>query len=120
MFHLLKKKKRFNEFLFLGLTSLLCIGFSIFRIFYTSTGHFLFLNWNLFLASIPWTLTSIVILKPKIQERKITIYALLLVWLLFFPNAPYILTDLFHLRLETAMPIWFDLVLILVPRLTDG
>ncbi len=113
MLQLLKDKKRFYEFIFLGLTSILCLSFSIFRIFYTSTGYFLFLNWNLFLASIPWVLTTIVILKPKIQKGKFTIYALLGIWLLFFPNAPYILTDLFHLRLATAMPIWFDLVLIL-------
>jgi uncharacterized membrane protein len=74
---------------------------------------FLFLNWNLFLAFIPWALTILVRIKPIIQKKRITIVTLLVSWLLFFPNAPYILTDLFHLRLKSAMPIWFDLVLIL-------
>ncbi|MBK6604407.1 MAG: DUF1361 domain-containing protein [Leptospiraceae bacterium] len=113
MIKLLKERNRFNETLFMGTISLLCFSFSIFRFIYTDTKVFLFLNWNLFLAFVPWAVTSITILKPSIQRYKVTIIILLAVWLLFFPNAPYILTDLFHLRLKSSMPKWFDLILIL-------
>ncbi len=113
MIKLLKEKNRFNETLFMGIISVLCFGFSIFRFLYTDTKVFLFLNWNLFLAFVPWAVTSIAILKPRMQKYRITIFILLGIWLLFFPNAPYILTDLFHLRLNSNMPKWFDLILIL-------
>ena len=113
MISLLKKHDRFNEALFLGITSVLCFTFSIFRYAYSDTSMFLFLNWNLFLAFVPWALSSLVMLKPNIQRKKRTIVALLFTWLVFFPNAPYILTDLFHLNHNSSMPIWFDLVLIL-------
>jgi uncharacterized membrane protein len=109
----LKEHNRLNETIFMGVLTIFCFGCSIFRFVYTDTKNFMFLNWNLFLAFIPYALSSIAIIKPKLKQNKLMIISLLTAWLLFFPNAPYILTDLFHLRMKTAMPIWFDLILIL-------
>ena len=97
----------------MGVLTLFCFSFSVARCIYSNTNTFLFLNWNLFLAFIPWLLTTWLIIQPKIQNHKIVVGLVICLWLLFFPNAPYILTDLFHLRLTTSMPVWFDLVLIL-------
>lgn len=97
----------------MGFLMLLCVSLSIFRVLYSHRWAFLFLNWNLFLAFVPWALSSIAILNPKIRGRKSSIILILSAWLLFFPNGPYILTDLFHIRIKSSMPIWFDLVLIL-------
>ncbi|MFT6501951.1 MAG: putative membrane protein [Crocinitomicaceae bacterium] len=113
MIALLREKNYLNEFLYLAIASTLCFLFSLFRVFFTDSGMYLFLNWNLFLAFVPWALSLFVLLKPKIQTKKRTLILLLGVWLLFFPNAPYILTDLFHLTNRAAMPKWFDLILIL-------
>ena len=114
MIKTLREKNRLNETMFMFVLVLFCFSFSVFRYVYSDTKTFLFLNWNLFLAFIPWALTSIAVLKPALYKSKITIFVLLGFWLLFFPNAPYILTDLFHLRLRgLSMPIWFDLALIL-------
>src|SRR5207245_983978 len=33
-------------------------------------------------------------------------------WLLFLPNAPYLLTDFIHLRQWDRMALWFDAVMI--------
>ena len=97
----------------MGVMALCCFGCSIFRVVYSDTKTFLFLNWNLFLAFIPWMLSSVAIINPSVQKRKAAILFLLGTWLLFFPNAPYIFTDLFHLKTHASMPIWFDLILIL-------
>jgi uncharacterized membrane protein len=113
MLELLKEKNRLNETIFMGTLSILCFSFSVFRYIYSDTRTFLFLNWNLFLAFLPWALTSLALIKPNIHKAIITIFLLLGTWLLFFPNAPYILTDLFHLRNSYSMPVWFDLILIL-------
>jgi uncharacterized membrane protein len=109
----LKNANRLNETLFLGILSIACFSFSVFRSLYSNTPDFLFLNWNLFLAFVPWLFSSLLIIYPGLQRNNITIVTLVFLWLLFFPNSPYILTDLFHLQLKTSMPIWFDLVLIL-------
>lgn len=113
MINTFKIHPRLQETLFLGVVTLVCFGLSVFRFSYTGSKVFLFLNWNLFLACIPWLLTSFATITPKIAKNNIVLAALLFVWLVFFPNAPYILTDLFHLRLKSTMPVWFDLLLIL-------
>jgi len=95
-----------------NLIALLC-GYAIllvlFRVKYTQNMFYLFLVWNLFLAIIPFGISTFLLEYPN----KILSYLLFPVWLIFLPNAPYIITDLFHLKQGTSMPMWFDLLLIL-------
>ena len=72
---------------------------------------FLFLAWNLVLAWIPFLISNQL---PRFERSKRwRIGAVLVVWLLFWPNAPYILTDLYHLYPRPGVPFWFDMMLIL-------
>jgi uncharacterized membrane protein len=108
----LKESNRLNTTILLFILSLFSFGLSLFRIFYTHSFEFLFLNWNLFLAFIPWFISSIIILK-KLQNKKILLVIMALSWVIFFPNSPYIITDLFHLGMSSKAPLWYDLILIL-------
>jgi len=74
---------------------------------------FFFLIWNLFLAWIPYwiSLTLSSIKDGKLRQIKTGLS--LIVWLLFFPNAPYILTDLLHFRNFGDVPMWYDLMMLL-------
>jgi uncharacterized membrane protein len=94
------------------LFSLLSIGLLITRIILTGEFTFAFLTWNLFLAYIPMGLSTLLYLKSDGIE-KWQFWPVAAVWLLFFPNAPYILTDLFHLEPRPGISEWFDLLLIL-------
>ncbi len=76
------------------------------------TTGFLFLVWNLFLAWIPYWISISIGPAYKHYGSKIIIACLLVTWLLFFPNAPYILTDLLHLRSRAPIPKWYDMMLI--------
>jgi uncharacterized membrane protein len=66
-----------------------------------------YLLWNLLLAWIPWLLGNVV---ARARSRWAAA-ALLPIWLAFFPNAPYLVTDLLHLRPVAGIPIWFDALL---------
>ncbi|TZF92583.1 DUF1361 domain-containing protein [Chryseobacterium panacisoli] len=102
---------RFKINMLLILMTVFCFSLSAFRYYISDTKVFLFLNWNLFLAWIPLLLSSF-ILAFNIRS-KISLIFIIIVWILFFPNSPYILTDLFHLRARNSVPVWYDLIVIL-------
>jgi uncharacterized membrane protein len=82
------------------------------RVLVTGSLTYLFLPWNLFLAFIPYWITSWMMRQISILENKIKLIAALGLWLLFIPNSFYIITDLFHLTQFHSAPRWFDLLLI--------
>jgi uncharacterized membrane protein len=81
------------------------------RFFYTGNITYVFLLWNVFLAWVPFGISRI--LRSK-QPTSWFNYSMLFVWLLFLPNAPYIITDLMHLTHVKGMPVYFDVILILI------
>ena len=94
---------------------LLIISFCIFlwmiRIKLTQSLFFGFLIWNLFLAFIPYLISSI-IKKRKKNSSKFMLILILFIWLLFLPNAPYIITDFIHLHHTKANLVWLDIFIL--------
>lgn len=73
--------------------------------------HYLFLVWNLFLALIPLFIAYG--LQEKIcAKNKIQVALFFFIWLIFLPNAPYILTDFIHLSYSPKKWFAFDLLMI--------
>jgi uncharacterized membrane protein len=107
----IKEHARFEIGFLLILMTLFCFGLSIFRYYMSDTKVFFFLNWNLFLAWIPLMISSFLLIFNI--KSKISIIFAIIIWILFFPNSPYILTDLFHLKARNSVPIWYDLIVIL-------
>jgi uncharacterized membrane protein len=101
-------------FALLAAATVVCIALVGGRMAYSHTIHLRFLVWNLFLAWIPLAFAW---LTYRLAERqggvRYVIIVPALVWLLFFPNAPYIVTDFLHLgQFPDNVPEWFDVVLI--------
>jgi len=107
----LRESGRLRLTLFLIAFSLFCVALSVFRVFLAGTYGYLFLNWNLLLAFLPWLLTSVVVIR-KVKSRT-AILLVMGIWLLFFPNCLYMLTDLIHLRQIEDAPVWLDLIIVL-------
>lgn len=73
---------------------------------------YLFLIWNLFLAWIPYFLTYNLDWISTRFGGNFLVGISLVCWLLFLPNAPYLVTDLIHLKLRPPLPLWYDTFLL--------
>ncbi len=99
----------------MGLLALLlatgfCVALLAARVHYTGSHGYLFLLWNLFLAWVPFLVSLALFVPRKVPALLLVVGGVL--WLAFFPNAPYIVTDFIHLRKVGAAPVWFDAMLI--------
>jgi uncharacterized membrane protein len=85
------------------------------RVVHTGRLTYAFLVYNLVLAWIPLAFAALADLLDRRRSRLSAAPTALCVaaWLLFFPNAPYIVTDLMHLRVQDNRLFWLDLVALL-------
>lgn len=99
----------------LGLASALCAAMLVVRVMVADTFDHIFMVWNLFLAWMPFlfALTARMLYSAHRWLRYPAFAACAVLWLLFFPNAPYMMTDLIHLRPDNVVPVWYDALLLL-------
>jgi uncharacterized membrane protein len=83
------------------------------RIDRTGSGYYRFLLTNLFLACVPLFLSTVLRVTNRMRLHWTIMAGLVGLWLLFLPNAPYILTDILHLTRASDAPAWYDLALLL-------
>lgn len=81
---------------------------------YSGTGNYGFMVWNLFLAWIPFLIAYVTYTLTLTRRWVFVIVPVAsFFWLIFFPNAPYILTDFQHLAYWRDVPIWYDVMLLI-------
>lgn len=97
----------------LALSTALCLILIAARVILSGSSNYLFLLWNLSLAWLPYLFALwIVLLRRREPQRRWKLLLPGLLWLLFLPNAPYIVTDFNHLLHRRAFPLMYDIVLI--------
>jgi uncharacterized membrane protein len=94
------------------LTSAFGVTMVAFRMSYSGTGEYRNLLWNLVLAWVPFVIALVVYDRHRrgVSPRRLAAPAL--VWLLFLPNAPYLVTEYKFLAHVDGAPLWYDMTLL--------
>jgi uncharacterized membrane protein len=94
--------------------SAVCVLVVIARVLWSGNIRYSFLVWNLFLAWLPLVFALLAREHDRDGKRPSwRFFSLGAAWLLFFPNAPYIFTDLIHLTNRYFTHFWVDLAVVL-------
>ncbi len=110
----IRKRHNIAVFVLLNIACAVCIALVAARVAYTDSGRHIGLIWNLFLAWIPFILSYSA---HAISWRRTWLFLIIpiiaFLWLIFFPNAPYMLTDLQDLaRVSYSAPLWYDVIIV--------
>ncbi|PWJ56000.1 putative membrane protein [Dyadobacter jejuensis] len=98
--------------LLLGL-SLVAVCFHLVRILYNAPVDFS-MDWNLFLSWIPLIVAFLANnISIHFRQGRLLLAVLSVFWLAFFPNAPYMITDLSHLVVDFQRDLtWHDNIML--------
>lgn len=107
---LFNQNKKTNQLLLLY--SIYCLSLLLVRAKLTNSIYLFFLIWNLFLAVIPYLITSHLLTLNLKKVTKLKVLGISAVWLAFIPNAFYIITDLVHLAKSDGHIFWLDLIIL--------
>ena len=106
--YVLNKKQNSSLFIL----SILSIVLLLLRVKITHSIYLLFLLWNLFLALIPYSISSYIKFDFSIKRSNIKNLIYLIIWLLFIPNTFYLITDFVHLHNNNFLQYIFDITLL--------
>lgn len=116
---MIKTLRSFHSFLVhqslypLIFSSGLAVTFYLLRVWYARNWNYSNLMWNLFLAWVPYVFSFLAATSHRLFPRQWWLLPLFtLPWLAFFPNAPYMVTDFYHLAVRYPVPFWYDIGLI--------
>jgi uncharacterized membrane protein len=91
--------------------SAVCVVTVAVREHHSGSDFYHFLVWNLVLAWVPLVLALAAYASARSGASvATTVFGVL--WLLFFPNAPYLLTDFIHLQESPTTPLWYDALML--------
>jgi uncharacterized membrane protein len=71
-----------------------------------------YLVWNLTLAWIPLVLAMLLVVAYSRRRPAAELVVVGAAWLVFLPNAPYVLTDFIHLGERPSAPLWYDALML--------
>lgn len=96
------------------LASCVCVGMLVVRILWAGNFHLYGLFENLVLAWIPLSVALLIRYMPALKGwHRLWFWLALIIWVLFYPNAFYLVTDFTHINNYPADGVarWFDLLM---------
>jgi uncharacterized membrane protein len=91
--------------------SALCVVIVLVRNAHAGNDVYRSLIWNLALAWVPFVFALAAYASAR-RGNNVATAAYGVLWLLFFPNAPYLLTDFIHLQESQTTPLWYDALML--------
>ncbi len=96
----------------LSASSAFAISMLVARFAYTGATDYSNLAWNLTLAWIPLAFAVVAYDRSRRGTSAAALAVPAVLWLLFLPNAPYLVTDYILLRDVGGAPVWFDVLML--------